>query len=147
MRWIIFFAASWIIFLYLIDWKKLKANIWCGMWAALLALIVDMQAVDLGLYKIEGPLMFANTTPFFLFGPVFVIGTLLAQFYPRKRFWRIINIIVLTAIYSAIEIMLVISGDVVYMNWHLYNSLTVNILALMVIGWFSVVVLNKGKEG
>ena len=45
MEWVIVFIANWILFFLLVDWKKLKLNIWCGILAVAQQYAEDVQAI------------------------------------------------------------------------------------------------------
>lgn len=144
MEWIILFVINWIIFLMLVDWRELKTNIWAGLLAIIMAVDVDYYNTVYGRYIINRPIIdIMGSSLFFLLGPVLVIGTLLAQYHPKKRWMTIINAFVLFILYSATELILVYRGTVEYLNWRFRESLTINIGAIIVISWFCIVFLNK----
>lgn len=144
MEWIIIFLINWIIFLILVDWRELKNNIWAGLLAIIMAIVVDLANTIHGRYVINKHMVdILGSSLFFLLGPVFVIGTLLAQYHPKKRMMAVANVFVLFFLYSAIELILVYRGAVEYLDWHFTDSLAINIGAITVLSWFSIVVLNK----
>ncbi len=53
MEWLILAVISWLLFLLLVDWKSLKTNIWCGLTAVLLQILVDNTGVSHGFYEIR----------------------------------------------------------------------------------------------
>lgn len=145
MEWIILFIVSWIIFFLLADWKKLKLNIWCGLLAVSFQLIIDNTAMHHKLYDIKNPVLhFLGSSAFFGFGPVFVVGILLAQYQPVKWRMKVLHVIVLTCLYSAEELLLSSRKVLFYTNWHFHDSLFLNLISLATLSWFSIVVLNKG---
>jgi hypothetical protein len=86
MERIIRFIAIWIIFFFLVDWKELKINIWCGVFTIVLQMIIDTIFIKNGFYKIEEPIISIwGSSLFFMLGPVFVVAILLSQFQPHKR--------------------------------------------------------------
>ncbi|WP_432661816.1 hypothetical protein R9X47_14720 [Wukongibacter baidiensis] len=144
MEWIILFVANWIIFLLLVNWKELKTNMWAGLLASSMAIIVDFCNISHGRYTINRPVIcILDSSLFFVLGPVFIIGTLLAQYHPKRRLLSVLNVIVIFIIYSSTELILVYRGAVEYLEWHFYDSLIINIGAILIISWFSIVVLNK----
>ena len=145
MDWIILFIISWTLFIFLVDWKKLKFNIWCGILAILMQTAVDSQAISHKLYKINDLIISLwGSTIFFTLGPVFVIGTLLAQFYPVKKWIKVANIFIVSGLLSLQELFLIIRKDIIYINWHAIDSAVVNIGAVTLLSWFAIVILNKG---
>lgn len=146
MEWIILAAVSWILFFLLVDWSTVKANIWCGLAAIVLQGLVDSTGITHGLYEIRNPVIVVwHSSAFFVFGPIIVVGILMAQYYPETRIMRILNIVALTALYTAQEILLLATENVVYKNWHLADSLFVNASAMIILNWFILVVLNKAN--
>lgn len=144
MEWIILFIVSWILFILLVDLKKLKRNIWGGILAVALQYSIDTNAMVHELYKINNPVIaIKGSSLFFILGPVIVIGTLLAQFHPQKKIFIIMHIIILAALYSLQEIFLLMTEVLEYLNWHFYDSVVVNIAAMTLLSWFSLVVLGK----
>lgn len=147
MEWFILAVVSWILLLLLVDWSALKKNIWCGVAAVLLQRVVDGMGVSHGLYELRKfSLCFGYTDIFFDLGPVLVVGTLIAQYHPKTRIMRILNVIALTLLYTLQEMLLFSRGNVVYKNWHFADSVGVNFLAMIILSWFAIVVLNKGEE-
>lgn len=144
MEWIILFLINWIVFLLLVDWKGLKINIWSGLFATVMAIFIDYFNSIQGRYIINRPIIdIMGSSLFFLLGPVFVIGTLLAQYHPKKRLMVVANTFVLFTIYSIVELILVNRGAVEYLGWGFIDSLVINLGVMSTLSWFSIVVLNK----
>jgi hypothetical protein len=145
MEWVILFVISWIVFLLLVEWKNLKVNIWGGILSIVLQMSIDRNAVVFNLYKIEnGIVSVLGSSLFFVLGPVFVIGILLVQVHPLKRFLTIANVFAASALYSIQELLLISRNVLVYVNWNMISSIVVNIGAMIIISWFAIVVLKKG---
>ena len=145
MEWIILFVVSWILFVFLVDWKEIKLNIWCGVLAVGLQLSIDTSAMTHKFYKVNnGILNVWGSSLFFILGPVLVIGILLAQFHPEKRWMRTINVFIIAALYSLQELLLFYTEVLAYINWNFTDSVVVNIAAMVILSWFSIVVLKKG---
>jgi hypothetical protein len=146
MEWIILFLICWILFISLVDLKTLKINIWCGIMAVLLQLSIDSQAITHGFYRINNPVIsILGSSGLFVFGPVFTIGVLFAQFHPVNKWMRIINVLVIAGIFSIQELFLISRHVLVYLSWHYIDSITVNICAIIILSWFSIVILYKRK--
>jgi len=147
MEWLILFMVSWIVFFILIDRGTLGKNIWCGIAAVVLQFAVDTQAISHQLYTVQQTIFkIKGSSIFFIFGPVIVIGTLLAQYLPRKRWANVLNIIVVAGLYSLQEYLLLKRGVLVYNNWHFSDSIVVNLSAMIILTWFAMVVLRKAGE-
>jgi hypothetical protein len=146
MEWIILFIVSWLLFFLMVDWNSLKKNMFCGLFSMLLQLCVDHYFIVLKLYVIKKPIIdLLGTSLFFVCGPIFVVGTLLAQYQPKKKYLRIINLIVLSALFSVQEILLLSRNMLVYLNWHHIESIEINVFAIGLISWFSIVVLEEKR--
>ena len=147
MEWVILFIASWILFILLADWKKLKTNIWCGLLAIALQISIDSQAMSRSFYKVTKQFIcIGGSSSFFVFGPVLVIATLIAQYHPRKRWMRIFNIFIFSGLYSIQELLLLARGNLLYLNWDFIDSIIVNMAVMSVLSWFTIVVLDKKGE-
>lgn len=147
MEWVILFVISWILFFLLIDYRALKINIWCGFLAIALQLSVDTYAMNHGLYIVNKHAVNVwGSSLFFVIGPVFVISVLMSQYHPRRRGLRIVTIFVYALLYSIQELLLLFSGSLTYIEWKFYNSLVINVCAMVIISWFAMVVLNKKGE-
>lgn len=149
MEWLILAVVSWILLLMLVDWSTLKKNIWGGLIAVLLQILVDNTGISHGLYEIHKcRFCIFHSSSLFTFGPVLSVGILMAQYHPKKRIYKILCVLVLTTLYTLQEILLLARENVVYRNWHFADSVGVNLVAMIVLNWFVMVVLNKGmKEG
>lgn len=149
MDWIILAIVSWVLFFLLVDWSTIKRNIWCGLAAVLLQILVDNTGISHGFYAIQNcDFLIAHSSVFFTMGPVFVVGVLISQYHPQKRIFKILCVMILATLYTLQEALLLARENVVYKNWHFADSVGVNLMAMIILNWFAMVVLNKGmKEG
>lgn len=149
MEWIIHFVAIWIVFSLLGGWKweELRKNIWCGIVSSAMHLIIDTDRIKLGLYKISNPVISIwGSSFFFTFGASFVSGMLIAMLQPREKWTRVLHVFIFTLAFTIEEYMLVKTGAIVYIHWSLIaGSIPINIMAITVLSWFSIVILEKGK--
>jgi len=144
MEWIILFAVSWILFFLLADWKRLKANILCGLLAIVLQMSIDTAGINHGFYEINNALIkILGSSLFFVLGPVLTIASLLAQLHPGKWWMRVLNVFVLAALFSIQEWLLLVRGALKYTNWNTVNSIMVNICAMIIFSWITIVVLDR----
>ena len=144
MEWVILFAASWALFAALVDLSKLKTNIWCGLLAIFAQLYTDFRATGHKLYGVEKPVaQVLDSSVFFTFGPVLVIGVLLAQYHPRKRWMAAAHVLAVSALYSAQELWLLGRNAVLYTEWSFGESVMINVAVIAVLSWFSIAVLGK----
>jgi hypothetical protein len=117
MEWVVRFIAIWTIFFFLVDWKELKVNIWCGVFAAILQTLVDAVFIANGYYKIPNPIInIFGSSLFFILGPAFVVAILLSQYQPGKRWMQVLYVILLSFVYDFEEFLLTIRKALIYTN-------------------------------
>ena len=147
MEWIILFCVSWGLFILLSGWRDLKITIWSGLVAVILQLLVDTNAISHNFYKINTPVIkLWGSSVLFILGPVLIIGILMGQYHPKKRYLRIANVFVLSTLYSSQEFLLLIRKSLEYTNWSFIDSVIVNIAAMIIISWFSIIVLDGNSD-
>ncbi|MCX7749612.1 MAG: hypothetical protein N2645_22370 [Clostridia bacterium] len=147
MEWIVRFTAVWILFFLLIDWKELKVNIWCGLFSIVLQTAVDGIYIANHFYTVTEPIISVfGSSLFFILGPVFVIGVLISQYHPHKRWMQVLYVVLLSGVYDFEEYLLVIRKALVYTNWTYLSSVVFNLLLMMTLSWFSVIVLKRGQS-
>lgn len=147
MDWVILFSVSWSIFIVLKGWKNFKTTVWSGITASALQLMIDTNAMSHHAYKINRAIIpILGSSGFFVLGPVFVIGVLMSKYHPKKRWMRIVNVFVLSALYSSQELLLLATKALEYTDWHFFDSVIVNTAAITILSWFNIVVLNKNHD-
>lgn len=147
MEWVVRFVAIWTIFFFLVDWKELKVNIWCGIFSIALQLSVDTVFIFNGYYNIPNPMISVfGSSLFFILGPVFVVGILISQYQPSKRWAQVLYVILLSLVYDFEEFLLIIRKALIYTNWSLITSIGYNLILMMSLSWFSIVVLKRGLQ-
>lgn len=148
MEWVILFIISWVLFISLVDWKQIKTHVWCGLLAMAMQMGIDSQAMHHKLYEVKVQVIdLWGSSLFFVMGPVLVIGILLSQFQPSKKWRKLWHILVIAALFSLQELFLILSEVLIYTNWQFINSVIVNIGAMIVLSWFSIVILDQGNHG
>ena len=144
MEWIILFIISWILFFLLVDYKTLKINILCGLFAMIVQLFIDFEFTTHKYYVINNnSISLFGSSLFFVLGPVFVIGILLAQYHPKKKSLIIVHCISLIVLFTLQEYLLVLTNSLHYINWDVWNSIEINSMAIFSLSWFSIVFLKK----
>ncbi|WDV45288.1 hypothetical protein PV797_17425 [Clostridiaceae bacterium M8S5] len=148
MEYVLLFIFNWIVFFILIDYKKLKINMLAGFLAIIMVILVDYPNIVLkNLYYLHNPVIkVLGSSFFFLFGPVFVISTLVAQNHPRNKNLIILHVFVIATLYSFCEYVLLKKGSLVYVDWSFYDSLKINYSAVIIISWFNMLVLDPLKN-
>jgi hypothetical protein len=148
MEWVVLFIVSWVIFILTGKWREFRTNAWAGVLAVCLQLAVDSNAMKHELYRVHyGVVEIMGSSLFFVLGPVFVIGMLISQNHPYKKGKALLNVLVLAILYTVQELLLLSRGVLEYTNWDLIDSAVVNLAAMIIISWFSVVVLGRMGSG
>lgn len=138
MPWVITGVVSWVLFYFLVDVSQLKRTIFGGIFTVALGSLVDWGGQKLNFYKFYDVIIpWANCSIFYKFGPIFIMGILYIQYLPRKRSLQIINIVVVSLLYLAIETLIIQTHAAEYRNWHPLASLTVDIVAFTCLTWFA----------
>lgn len=146
MEWIVRFVAVWLLFILLVDLKRLKTNIFCGLFSIALQTAIDTVYISHGYYKITDPVIsIFGSSLFFIIGPVLVIGILLAQFHPTKKWMQLLYVILLSGINDIEELLLIYRKALVYINWDLLASAVINLIIMICLSWFTVLFLKRGE--
>ncbi len=147
--WLISAAVAWIIFFLLVDWSRLKYTLWGGLSVVALQLLVDSGAMNLNLYRVDAEVKFLDSSVFFTFGVVFVIGVLFAQTLPSSRWLQALDILVTTTLYCLLEFLFIKMGVLEYLNWNQAASTAINFLAIISYAWLvdSLGLNRAGRRG
>lgn len=146
--WLISAVVAWIIFFLLVDWSRLKYTLWGGLSVVALQLLVDSGAMNLNLYRVITKVKILNSSVFFTFGVVFVVGVLFAQTLPSSRWLQALDILVTTALFCWLESLFVKVGVLEYLNWNQAASTVINFLALTSYAWLvDSLGLNRAGRG
>lgn len=148
MPWVIIFIVSWLIFLFQIDKNNLRTMA-SGFAAIFLASATDYGGTKwFHLYKFSDVVIpWGCCSFFYIFGAIFTMGTLFTQFYPKKRWLKIMHVLVLSLLFLSLETLLTKVGVASYLNWNAWASLFVNIFAFSLLGWLTEIYqLNINKH-
>jgi hypothetical protein len=148
MPWIITFITAWILFILLIDKSNLRA-MFGGFSAAFMSTLTDYAGHNwFDLYRFHDVVIpWGGCSFFYIFGIIFTMGTLFSQFYPRKKWLRIMHVLIFSLIFLGSETLLVQVGVATYVNWNVWASLFINILAISTLAWITEVFqLNMKKS-
>ncbi|AEG60907.1 hypothetical protein Desru_2681 [Desulforamulus ruminis DSM 2154] len=138
MPWVIAAIVSWIIFYFLVDVWQLKRTIFGGLFTLALGSMVDWGGQQLDLYRFYDVIIpWAGCSMFYKFGPIFTMGILFTQYLPRKPILQVINILVVSLLYLAMEALILQTGVAEYRNWHILASLVVDMGAFTSLTWFA----------
>jgi hypothetical protein len=147
--WLISAVVAWIIFFLLVDWSRLKYTFWGGLSVVALQLLVDSGAINMRLYRVIYLVKFLNSSVFFTFGVVFVVGVLFAQTLPSSRWLQALDILITTALFCWLESLFVKVGVLEYLNWNQAASTVINFLAMISYAWLvdSLGLNRAGRRG
>lgn len=138
MPWVISAIVSWVVFYVMVDVWQLKRTIFGGIFTIALASLVDWGGQQLNLYKFYDVIIpWAGCSIFYKFGPIFTMGVLFTQYLPRSKALQIINILLGSLLYLAMEILIIQTGVAEYIHWHYLASLLVDIGAFTALTWFA----------
>ena len=144
MEWIFLFIISWILFFLLVDYKTLKKNVFCGLFAIIIQLIIDSEYTSHKYYVINNNYIpIFGSSLFFVLGPVFVIGMLLAQYHPKKKLLIFVHCITIIVLFTLQEYLLLLTNSLHYINWDIWNSVEINSMSVFSLSWFSIIFLKK----
>lgn len=136
LPWVITAIVSWILLYILVDAKQLRRTIFGGIFTLALGSLVDWGGQQLHLYQFRDLIIpWAGCSAFYKWGPIFVIGVLYTQYLPRKRSLQVINIMVVSLLYLAMEALILQTGVAYYTNWHILASFTVDLTAFTALTW------------
>ena len=139
-------VISWTLFLIFTDYKQLKRNVWLGITAYVMGVVVDYTAYKNGLYtmhlfNLEGliPLLISK-----LLVPL-PIGILYAQYMPKTRIKQLFSILLLDIGYISIEIFLTIFGTLTSYHWSIYVSMIYNLFIFSTLAYINKTFINVDK--
>ncbi len=138
MPWVITAIVSWILFYFMVDVQQLRRTIFGGIFTVALGSLVDWGGQYLSLYQFNDLIIpWAGCSIFYIFGPVFVIGVLFTQYLPRKGSLQVINILLISLLYLAMEALILQTGAADYLNWHILASFIVDLVAITSLTWLA----------
>ena len=137
---------SWTLLLVFTDYKQLKRNVWLGVTAYVMGVVVDYVAYGAGLYTVhlfnlKGliPLLIGK------FVMPLPIGILYAQYMPKTRIKQLFSIILLDIAYTAIEIFLIAFGTLTSQHWNIYVSIVYNVFIFATLTYVNETFINADK--
>jgi hypothetical protein len=139
-------AICWLLVLKFADYKQLKRNIWLGVIAYIMGVVVDYSAYRTGLYtmylhNLRGLIALLISK---LLAPL-PIGILYAQYMPKNRSKQLLSIIILDIGYLLVEVFLVKFGTLVHFRWNLRESVIYNVFIFATLTYINKTFINSGK--
>lgn len=137
MGWFIFFCFAYTILLLFIPAKKYIKLLPIGLIASVILYLIDSTLINLGAYsyRFANPILSGLPTFYLLSG--FAEGSVLTYLYPQKKKWKLPYIIIMSAIFLILELVMYNFGYFYYHKWHPVNSFFLNIFGFIVVLWFS----------
>jgi len=145
LPWIITFIVGWTIFLLLADKNNLRSMLG-GFAASIMATSTDYAGANwFSLYDFYDVIIpWGGCSFFYIFGVIFTIGTLFCQYYPQKIWLKIFHVLIMSLFFLGAETLLIRVGVAAYVNWNIWASLFMNILAFCTLSWLTEIFkLNK----
>ena len=146
MHWIIIFIITWVLFFQLIDKSEFKRNLLGGLFAFLIATIIDYNGTRMGLYKFYNVVIpWFGCSAFYKFGPILTMGILFSQIVPEKRWMQVLNILVFSLSFNGIEYLLIRTGNAQYFHWNIFASFICNMLTFTSLTWVITTFIRKSS--
>jgi len=135
-KWFFSFIVGWILFFALVDWNRLKRNLWGGIYVCILQLFQDNLAHVANIYIItDVGLRLIYTSAFFTFGVIFTMGVLFVQYLPRSPKLQLVHISAFVLGFLVFEYTVHRAGLLHYKHWSLVASFWDDILILTSLAW------------
>lgn len=138
LPWLISGVISWIVLIIFADFRQFNKTVFGGLFAAVLATVVDWLGQSLNLYQFNDLIIpWAGSSVFYIFGTVFVVGVLFTQYLPKSKVLQLFNIIVVSTLFLLFELVLLETPAAVRVNWNSLGSFLINIGALTALTYFA----------
>lgn len=146
MVWIIYFFIAMIAMSILTKFRNFKRLWVMGLTTILFLYAIDSTFIDLGAYSYKDSNSILGGIPIFYLFAGFPGGILLAYFYPTIKRFQLPYIILATAVFLIMEIIMNRLGYIKYDNWNLLKSCFLDIGSFMAILWLGQWLNATGKE-
>lgn len=138
MKWVFCAVICWIVFLLVVDYKRLRVLAVSGFLALIAQLLVDGFAIDEDFYIINDPAIpIFGSSLFFSIGIVFPMGILVAQTTTQVRKWQLANVIAWVFLFTFFEVLAVNFDMMVHVDWSFSLSVVINFMVMVMITWFT----------
>lgn len=130
MVWIIFFMISCLaalVFVPLSSWKKLWPS---GILTILLIYMIDNTFIHLGAFSYTAQYSAPPGIPIFYILSGIFGGIILAHFNPAEKKWRLLYVLLTSAVFLAMELIMHWMGYFHYNNWNPVNSYFLDIIGI-----------------
>lgn len=146
--WVFSFIVGWVVFLLLVDWGSFTRNVWGGIAASIFEVFQDANAIYVGMYYVQEPVIKLFGTPFFFtFGIAFTMGVLFFQYMPDNGRLQLAHIIMFTAGFVVFEYFLVQYGLLTLVHWNHTASFFLNTLIMGGFAWLKNFITYISKSG
>jgi hypothetical protein len=132
MAWIIFFCFSVITIFLLIPFEELPLLCPAGIIGLILCYIIDNTLVSLGAFSYKYPNALLSRIPLFYWLSSFFGGVLLFRFYPLQQSMQFGYIVLASALFLVLELIMYKIHYFFYHNWNLVKSLALNIFGFTI---------------
>ena len=144
IHYIVLSVVCWTVFLIFIDYSKIKRNIWLGVIAYIMGVVVDYCSYMSGLYTVYF-LNYGGLFPLLISKLITALpaGTLYAQYMPKSNTKQLLSIFILDIGYLLVELYALEVAVLIHFHWHLINSFIYNIFIFSTLAYVNKTFINK----
>ncbi|OGO82223.1 MAG: hypothetical protein A2Y21_03280 [Clostridiales bacterium GWC2_40_7] len=146
MVWIMYFLLAVLATFIFTRFKNIKRLWVMGLVTMLFLYVIDNTLINLGAYSFKNPISVLGGIPLFYLLAGFPGGILLAYFYPPVKRLQLPYVLLSSAIFIFLEIIINWLGYIRYLNWNLLKSYILNIGGFMAILWLGQWLNATGKD-
>lgn len=146
MPWVIFAIVIWLIILIFL--RASLGKYWsAGLWALLVGYFLNNFFIKHEFYLFKETLYPIQAIPAaYLFG-LTGIGIIIVSFLPEGKAWQLPYLILLSALFTGMELFAESQGCLTYIHWTLYDSFAYKLFAFITIAWLSNLTVKRRKSG
>lgn len=142
LLWIVFFCVSCVALFVFVGLHKIKSLWPIGLITLVLVYIIDNTFISFGAFSYSYPNPLLDNLPLFYWLSGFCGGIILANYYPNDRKKQFPYILLSSACFLAMEVLMSYLGYFHYHNWHPIKSYILDIfgftLSVSLAVWFRI---------
>ncbi len=145
MPWIVFAVTVWLLSLFLLRSRGLKIHWTAGAWSLLVGFFMtETLLIRNNIIFSQGIYLFQGIPTAYLVG-LAGLGLLMIRFLPAEKAWQLPYLLVITALLTWVEIVLINNGLIIIEQWSLYDTFSFKLIALVSITWLSQLTVREKK--
>jgi hypothetical protein len=143
--WVIFAAVIWLFIIIFL--RSSLGKFWsAGFWAIVVGYLLNDLFIKNEFYLFNKILYPIQEIPAAYFICLAGIGVILASFLPQEKTWQLPYLILLSIIFSGLELFAERQGYLTYIHWTLYYSFLYKLFAFIAIAWLSNLTVKRRKN-